>query len=429
MSQIKSIQAREIFDSRGNPTIEVDVLTTDGNLGRACVPSGASTGQLEALELRDGDKSRFLGKGVLKAVENANKTLGPALSGMEVNDQKAIDSKMLEIDGTENKSKMGANAVLGISLATARAAALDNGISLWKHMRENLGAPTYQGQAPTLPAPMMNIINGGEHASNNLDIQEFMVIPHLKDRPFKENLRAGVEVFHNLKKVLSDKNYSTNVGDEGGFAPSLGSHEEALDLILTSIEKAGYKPEIDMSLTLDCAASEFYKNGKYHVQGKELDGDGMVSYLEGLVQKYPIYSIEDGLAEDDHETWVKLTKSLGSKVKLVGDDLFVTNKKIFEKGIQNGEANAILVKVNQIGSLTETFEAMGLGFEHNYLSVASHRSGETADHFISDLAVATSCGHIKTGSASRSDRMEKYNQLLRIEAELGNAANYFLIKS
>ncbi len=429
MAKIQSIISREIFDSRGNPTIEVDIVTDSGNAGRACVPSGASTGQLEALELRDGDKSRFLGKGVLKAVENVNSILAPALVGMNVNDQKSLDQKMIELDGTENKSKLGANAILGISLANARAAALDNKISLWKHMRENLGAPTYKGQAPTLPAPMMNIINGGEHASNNLDIQEFMVIPHLKGKPFKENLRAGVEVFHHLKKVLHDKGYSTNVGDEGGFAPSLGSHEEALDLILTSIEKAGYKPEIDISLTLDCAASEFYKGGKYHVQGKELSGEEMVGYLEGLVQKYPIYSIEDGLAEDDHESWRLITKNLGSKVKLVGDDLFVTNKKIFQEGIKNGEANAILVKVNQIGSLTETFEAMGLGFEHNYLSVASHRSGETADHFIADLAVATSCGHIKTGSASRSDRMEKYNQLLRIEAELGANANYFLIKS
>lgn len=428
MSKIKSIHGREIFDSRGNPTIEVDVVTANGNLGRACVPSGASTGQLEALELRDGDKSRFLGKGVTNAVKNVNEKIGSKLIGKEVTAQRELDDAMICLDGTKNKSELGANAILGVSLAAARAAALDENKSLFRYMRENLSAPTFVKENPVLPAPMMNIINGGEHASNNLDIQEFMIIPHLKGLPFKENLRAGVEIFHNLKKVLHDKGYSTNVGDEGGFAPDLKSHEEALDLILTSIEKAGYKPEIDISLCLDCASSEYYRDGKYHVQGKTLSGDEKVKYLEGLVQNYPIYSIEDGLAEDDHESWKNITAVLGNKIKLIGDDLFVTNKEIFKTGIQNQEANAILVKVNQIGSLTETFEAMGLGFEHNYLSVASHRSGETADHFIADLAVATSCGHIKTGSASRSDRMEKYNQLLRIEAELGDEARYYEIK-
>lgn len=426
MSKIKSIKARQILDSRGNPTIEVDVFTDNGNLGRAAVPSGASTGSKEALELRDNDKSYYLGKSVLKAIKNIETVLTPALIGVEVTDQKKIDSLMLELDGTENKSKLGANALLGVSMAACRAGALDSKLSLVQYLFEKCKAPNAHKKL-IMPTPLMNIINGGSHASNNLDIQEFMIVPHLK-KSFAENLRAGVEVFHSLKKVLTASNYSTNVGDEGGFAPNLKSHEEAIELILKAITDAGYKPGIDISLSLDSAASEFYKDGKYNMQGKDYSTSDMVKYYSDLCAKYPIYSIEDGLDEGDHQGWIELTKALGSKAVLVGDDLFVTNKKIFEAGIKAGEANAILVKVNQIGTLSETFEAMQLGFDHNYKAIISHRSGETSDTFIADLAVATGAAHIKTGSASRSDRTEKYNQLLRIEEELGASAVYLPVK-
>ncbi|MFA6239198.1 MAG: phosphopyruvate hydratase [Bacteriovorax sp.] len=426
MSKIKEIKARQILDSRGNPTVEVDVFTDSGSMGRAAVPSGASTGSKEALELRDGDKSYYMGKSVLKAVNNIREKIAPKLIGLEVTEQKKIDYIMLEIDGTENKSGLGANAILGVSMAVCRAGALDSKMCLSHYMAEKLHAPNSH-KGPVMPTPLMNIINGGAHASNNLDIQEFMIVPHLK-KAFSENLRAGVEVFHALKKVLHDKNYSTNVGDEGGFAPDLKSHEEAIDCILTAIKAAGYAPGVDISISLDAAASEFYKNGKYNMQGKEYSTSDMVKYYSDLCSKYPIYSIEDGLDEGDHQGWIDLTKALGSKVVLVGDDLFVTNKKIFEAGIKAGEANAILVKVNQIGTLTETFEAMDLGYKNNYKAIISHRSGETGDSFIADLAVATGSAHIKTGSASRSDRMEKYNQLLRIEEELGSKAVYLPVK-
>ncbi|MBC7712027.1 MAG: phosphopyruvate hydratase [Rhizobacter sp.] len=426
MSKIKSIHARQILDSRGNPTVEVDLFTDGGHMGRAAVPSGASTGSKEALELRDGDKSYYMGKSVLKAVKNVNEILAPKLIGVEVTDQKKIDSIMLELDGTENKSKLGANALLGVSMAAARAGALDSSMSLFKYLYEKCKAPNAEKRY-VMPTPLMNIINGGSHASNNLDIQEFMIVPHLK-KSFGENLRAGVEVFHALKKVLTESNHSTNVGDEGGFAPDLKSHEEAIELILKAITAAGYKPGVDISLSLDAAASEFYKNGKYSMQGKEYTTADMINYYSDLCAKYPIYSIEDGLDEGDHQGWIDLTKVLGSKVVLVGDDLFVTNKKIFEAGIKTGEANAILVKVNQIGTMSETFEAMQLGYDNHYKAIISHRSGETGDSFIADLAVATGSGHIKTGSASRSDRMEKYNQLLRIEEELGAQAIYLPVK-
>lgn len=426
MSKIISVKARQILDSRGNPTIEVDVFTENGNMGRAGVPSGASTGSKEALELRDNDKSFYCGKSVLKAVKNVNELIAPKIIGQEVCELKKIDSIMLECDGTENKSNLGANALLGVSMAVCRAGALDSKMSLVTYLFEKCGVPNVKKQY-VMPTPLMNIINGGSHASNNLDIQEFMIVPHMK-KSFSENLRAGVEVFHALKKVLTEAHHSTNVGDEGGFAPDLKSHEEAIELILKAITNAGYKPGIDISLSLDSAASEFYKNGTYQMQGKEFTSDEMIQYYSNLVSKYPIYSIEDGLDEADHSGWVKLTKELGSKVVLVGDDLFVTNKKIFEAGILAGEANAILVKVNQIGTLTETFEAMALGFKNHYKAIVSHRSGETGDSFIADLAVATGAGHIKTGSASRSDRMEKYNQLLRIEEELGQKAIYIPVK-
>lgn len=426
MSKIKMIKARQILDSRGNPTVEVDVKTETGFLGRAAVPSGASTGSKEALELRDGDKSYYAGKSVLKAVKNINEIIGPKVLGLEVTDQRKIDLLMLELDGTENKSKLGANAILGVSMAVCRAGALDSKMSLVQYLFEKCNAPNMHKKL-IMPTPLMNIINGGSHASNNLDIQEFMIVPHLK-KSFAENLRAGVEVFHALKKVLTDSHYSTNVGDEGGFAPDLKSHEEAIDLILVAIKSAGYVPGVDISLSLDAAASEFYKNGKYQMQGKDFSTLEMINYYSDLCARYPIYSIEDGLDEGDHQGWIELTKVLGSKVVLVGDDLFVTNKKIFAAGIKVGEANAILVKVNQIGTLTETFEAMQLGFDHNYKAIISHRSGETGDSFIADLAVATGAAHIKTGSASRSDRMEKYNQLLRIEEELGINAIYLPVK-
>lgn len=426
MSKIKSIKARQILDSRGNPTVEVDVFTEKGHMGRAAVPSGASTGSKEALELRDGKNTYYLGRSVLEATRNIEEVLAPKLLGIEVTDQKKIDETMLALDGTENKSKLGANAILGVSMGACRAGALDSNLSLFKYLYEKCKVPNFSKKY-IMPTPLMNIINGGSHASNNLDIQEFMIVPHLK-KSFSENLRAGVEVFHSLKKVLSESKHSTNVGDEGGFAPNLGSHEEAIDLILKAIVGAGFKPGTDISISLDAAASEFFKDARYQMQGKKYDTEEMIKYYSNLAAKYPIYSIEDGLDEGDHQGWVDLTKTIGKKIVLVGDDLFVTNKKIFAEGIQSGEANAILIKVNQIGTLSETFEAMELAYKNKYQCIISHRSGETADTFIADLAVATGCGHIKTGSASRSDRIEKYNQLLRIEEELGSEAIYRPVK-
>jgi enolase len=426
MSVIKQIHARQILDSRGNPTIEVDVTTDRGFVGRASVPSGASTGSREALELRDADKSRYMGKGVLTAVKNVNELIAPKLIGKSVFDQRAIDHLMLELDGTENKAKLGANAILGVSMAVCRAGALEKGKPLYKYLFEDLKVPNPVGQM-RLPTPLMNIINGGAHASNNLDIQEFMIVPHMK-KSFSENFRAGVEVFHHLKKVLHDNGHSTNVGDEGGFAPNLKSHEEAITSILTAIEKAGYKPGVDISLSLDCAASEFYKDGKYEMQGKTYTSEEMIGYYENLMKAAPIYSIEDGFDESDQKGFIAFQSKLGSKLTNVGDDLFVTNAKILKRGIDNKEANAILVKVNQIGSLTETFDTLKLAYDNGFKAIISHRSGETADAFIADLAVASGAGHIKTGSASRSDRMEKYNQLLRIEEELGTHAQFDPVK-
>lgn len=428
MSKIKSIIARQILDSRGNPTIEVDLLTESGVIGRASVPSGASTGSREALELRDGDKNYYLGKSVRRAIENVNEKIAPLLIGMDVRELRAIDNKMLALDGTDFKSNLGANATLSVSMAVCRAGALEAGVELYEYLNKNLECPNAVGYMRH-PAPLMNIINGGEHASNNLDIQEFMIVPHMK-KSFSENLRAGVEVFHNLKKVLSEKGYSTNVGDEGGFAPSLESQDEAFACIMSAIEKAGYQPGVDISISLDCAASEFYNKDKnvYVMEGKEHTTDEMIQYYSEVIAKYPIYSIEDGLDESDHAGWVKLTKALGEKTVLVGDDLFVTNAKIFGEGIQNGEANAILVKINQIGTISETFDTLKLAFSNNYKAIISHRSGETADTFIADLAVASGAGHIKTGSASRSDRIEKYNQLLRIEEWMGADAIFEPIK-
>jgi enolase len=390
------------------------------------VPSGASTGSREALELRDGDKAIYMGKGVLKAVENVNKIIAPKLIGKNVFEQRSIDNLMLELDGTENKDKLGANAILGVSMALCRAGALAKGKPLYKYMFEDLKCPNPVGKM-RLPTPLMNIINGGAHASNNLDIQEFMIVPHMK-KSFSENLRAGVEVFHNLKKVLHDKGYSTNVGDEGGFAPDLKSHDEAIECILSAIQKAGYKPGVDISISLDCAASEFYKDGKYEMQGKTYTSDEMIPYYEHMMKIAPIYSIEDGFDESDRDGFIKFQKQIGNKILNVGDDLFVTNAKILKRGIDNKEANAILVKVNQIGSLSETFDTLKLAFDNNFKAIISHRSGETADAFIADLAVASGAGHIKTGSASRSDRIEKYNQLLRIEEELGPQAIFEPVK-
>jgi len=422
VNNILKIFARQILDSRGNPTVEADVFLDNGIMGRASVPSGASTGKREALELRDGDNNYYLGKSVLKAVKNINEIIAPKLIGHNPSDQSGIDKLMIELDGTENKAKLGANAILAVSMAVCRAAAKGNGLALYEHMGQVLNIPNPVG-AYRLPTPLMNIINGGAHASNNLDIQEFMIVPHMK-KSFSENFRAGVEIFHQLKKVLSESGYSTNVGDEGGFAPDLNSHEEAIEAILSAIVKAGYRPGEDISLSLDSASSEFYRDGKYHMQGKVLNQEEMVEYYSNLCEKYPIYSIEDGLAEDDFSGWIKLTKKLGDKILLVGDDLFVTNKKIFKTGIEEKQANSILIKVNQIGSLTETFETLDLAFNNKFEAIISHRSGETGDSFIADLAVACGAGHIKTGSASRSDRMEKYNQLLRIEEQLGDKARF-----
>jgi enolase len=419
MSYISKVHARQILDSRGNPTIEVDVITTNGILGRAAVPSGASTGIHEAVELRDGDKSVYLGKGVLKAVQNVNSTINEALNGFDVFEQKKIDYALLQLDGTDNKSNLGANAILGTSLAVARAAAQEANLSLFQYIG-GVGAVT-------MPVPMMNILNGGSHADNLIDIQEFMVMP-FGASSFSEGLRWGTEVFHHLKSVLKSKGMSTNVGDEGGFAPNLGSNEEAIQVVIEAIEKAGFKPGHDMYIALDAASSEFYKvdRGVYHFEstGEDRTSAEMVSYWEDWCKKYPIISIEDGLAEDDWAGWKLATEKLGSTTQLVGDDLFVTNSKRLSKGINEGIANSILVKVNQIGSLTETIEAVNLATRNRYTSVMSHRSGETEDNTIADLAVALNCGQIKTGSASRSDRMAKYNQLLRIEEELGDSAVY-----
>jgi enolase len=419
MSFIEKIVARQILDSRGNPTVEVDVITTSGVLGRAAVPSGASTGVHEAVELRDGDANTYMGKGVLKAVANVNSIIDSELCGMDVCDQKAVDAKLLELDGTENKSKLGANAILGTSLAVARAAADECGLSLFQYVG-GVGAVT-------MPVPMMNILNGGSHADNKIDIQEFMVMPFGADS-FSQGLQWGTEIFHHLKKVLSDRGMSTNVGDEGGFAPNLGSNEEAIQVVLEAIEKAGFKPGEDVYIALDAASSEFYDEEagvyKFESTGEHLTPEAMVNFWKDWCEKYPIVSIEDGLAEDDWNGWKMLTDALGDKVQLVGDDLFVTNTKRLKKGIEEGIANSILVKVNQIGTLTETIEAVQMATANSYTSVMSHRSGETEDNTIADLAVALNCGQIKTGSASRSDRMSKYNQLLRIEEELGTTAVY-----
>ncbi|HEY0591172.1 MAG TPA: phosphopyruvate hydratase [Thermoanaerobaculia bacterium] len=415
MFKISEVFAREILDSRGNPTIEVDVQLDSGALGRAAVPSGASTGSREALELRDGDKKRYLGKSVLKAVENVNETIAGEIEGMDAREQAMIDLLMKQLDGTATKEKLGANAILGVSLAVARAAAETAGLPLFAY----LGGPG----ARTLPVPMMNVINGGAHADNNLDVQEFMLIP-AGFPSFSDALRAGVETFHALKKLLHDKGLTTAVGDEGGFAPNLGSNAEALDYILKAIDKAGYKAGEQIWLGLDVAASEFFENGKYTMEKRALSSADMIGYYEDLVKRYPVISIEDGLAEGDWEGWESLTKQLGVKLQLVGDDLFVTNPAILAEGIQRGVANAILVKVNQIGTLTETLEAIEMARAAGYLSVISHRSGETEDTFIADLAVGTGAGQIKTGSASRTDRVAKYNQLLRIEEQLGAAAEY-----
>ncbi|MCP4943764.1 MAG: phosphopyruvate hydratase [Rubripirellula sp.] len=417
MTLIEAIHARQILDSRGNPTVEAEVLLSDGSHGRAAVPSGASTGVHEAWELRDGDKSMYMGKGVQTAVSNVNDKIADALQGMDATDQAGIDAAMIELDGTPNKKELGANAILSVSLATAHAAAHCTGQPLYRYLG---GAG-----ARLLPAPMMNIINGGEHADNSVDIQEFMVMPLGFER-FSDALRAGTEVFHNLKKVLSGKGYNTSVGDEGGFAPDLKSNQEALDVILQAIDQAGYKAGEQIWIALDAASTEFYDadSAKYSIDGQQLSGDEMVDFMADWCSKYPICSIEDGCAEDDWDTWKKLTDKLGDKVQLVGDDLFVTNVERLQRGIDEGIANSILIKVNQIGTLTETIDSIQLAARHNYTSVSSHRSGETEDSTIADLAVAMSTGQIKTGSASRSDRMAKYNQLLRIEEMLGDTALY-----
>lgn len=419
MSYIDGIIARQILDSRGNPTIEVDVLTESGQVGRAAVPSGASTGVHEAVELRDNDAARYLGKGVQKAVENVNTVISEALMGAYIFDQKAIDQQLIALDGTENKGRLGANAILGVSLAVAKAAASELGQSLFKYVG-GVGANT-------MPVPMMNILNGGSHADNNIDFQEFMVMP-FGASSFSEALRMGVEIFHALKKVLKDNGYSTNVGDEGGFAPNLKSNEEAIKFVLEAIEKAGYKAGKDVWIALDPASSEFYnKEKKRYVlksTGDELTSEEMVNYWKEWADKYPIISIEDGMDEDDWEGWRLLNEKLGDKVQLVGDDLFVTNTQRLARGIEERSANSILIKVNQIGTLTETIEAVQMATKNGWSSVISHRSGETEDTTISDLAVALNCGQIKTGSASRSDRMAKYNQLIRIEEELGESAFY-----
>ncbi len=420
MSFIIDVFARQILDSRGNPTVEVEVTTESGCLGRAAVPSGASTGQYEAVELRDGDKSIYLGKGVQQAVDFVNNEIAFELEGCDIFEQNLIDKILIDLDGTPNKARLGANAILAVSMACAKAAAEESTLPLYRY----IGGVN----ANTMPIPLMNIINGGSHADNSIDFQEFMIVP-VGAATFSESLRMGVETFHHLKKVLHSKGHSTNVGDEGGFAPNLGSHEEALDTVLMAIEKAGYKPGDDIKIALDVAASEFYdrENGIYHLKestGEKLNGEEMSDYLKRLSEQYPIISIEDGLDEDDWKSWKYLTKKIGKKVQLVGDDLFVTNVNRLATGIKKGVANSILVKVNQIGSLTETIDAVNMATRASYNSIISHRSGETEDTTIADLAVALNTGQIKTGSASRTDRMAKYNQLLRIEEELGSMA-YF----
>ncbi len=417
MSAIVDVIAREILDSRGNPTVEADVLLESGVIGRAAVPSGASTGSKEAMELRDGDKQRYLGKGVLKAVENVNTEICEAIIGLDAEDQNFIDRTLIDLDGTENKSRLGANAILAVSMAVSKAAAEEAGLPLYRYLG---------GAGPMrLPVPMMNIINGGVHASNNIDVQEFMIIP-VGSATFREALRCGAEVFHALKKLLSDKGMPTTVGDEGGFAPDLASHEEALQLIVKAIEAAGYLPGSDVAIGVDCASTEFYRDGKYHLEseGLSLTSAQLVDYLASWVDKYPVISIEDGMAEDDWDGWKLLTDRLGKSIQLVGDDLFVTNSKIVREGIKRGVANSVLIKVNQIGTLTETFEAIEMAKRAGYTSVISHRSGETEDTTIADIAVATNVMQIKTGSASRSERIAKYNQLLRIEEEMGESAQY-----
>lgn len=422
MSSIIDIYAREVLDSRGNPTVEVEVYTEAGAMGSAIVPSGASTGVHEAVELRDNDEKRFLGKGVEAAVDNVNLEIADELVGWDVFDQVGIDNYLIELDGTENKSRLGANAILGVSLAVAKAAADENGQRLFEYIGGVNGK--------TLPVPMMNILNGGQHADNNVDIQEFMIMP-VGGENFKESLRIGTEVFHNLKNVLKSRKLNTAVGDEGGFAPNLESNEEALQTIVEAIKKAGYEPGKDVMIAIDAAASEFYEDGKYNMAGDNAvrSSDEMIEYYKNLVEKYPIISIEDGLAEDDWDGWKKLTKELGSKIQLVGDDLFVTNVKRLQKGIEMGVCNSILIKLNQIGTLTETLDAIELAKRHGYTAVISHRSGETEDTTIADVAVATNAGQIKTGSTSRTDRICKYNQLLRIEDMLESTAVYDGIKT
>ncbi len=417
MSSIVDVIAREILDSRGNPTVEADVLLESGVMGRAAVPSGASTGSREAIELRDGDKSRYLGKGVMQAVENINTEISEAIIGLDAQEQAFIDQTMIELDGTDNKSRLGANAILAVSMAVAKAAAEESGLPLYRY---------FGGMAPMqMPVPMMNIINGGAHANNSLDIQEFMVMP-VGANTFREAMRCGAEIFHALKKLLDKKGHSTAVGDEGGFAPNLGSHAEALEVIMQAIEEAGYVPGQDVLLALDCAASEFYKDGKYHLSGEglQLTSEQFTDYLANLADQFPIVSIEDGMAEGDWDGWKLLTDRLGKKVQIVGDDLFVTNTRILKEGIQKGIGNSILIKINQIGTLSETFAAIEMAKRAGYTAVISHRSGETEDSTIADLAVGLNAGQIKTGSLSRSDRIAKYNQLLRIEEDLGDTASY-----
>ena len=418
MSVISQIRAREILDSRGNPTVEADVFLASGVMARAAVPSGASTGEHEAVELRDGDKARYLGKGVQNAVKNVEDEIGPALAGHEITDQMGIDARMLELDGTPNKSNLGANAMLAVSMACARAGAMQSKMPLWRY----LGGPL----ARVMPVPMMNILNGGAHATNTVDFQEFMVVP-VGAETFGDALRMGAEVFHSLKKVLVKRKLATGVGDEGGFAPDLKSDEEAITVILEAVEAAGFAPGKDIALALDCAASELFKDGKYTFKKSGAgtkSAEGMVELYAKWLQEYPIVSIEDGLAEDDWDGWAKLTTAIGDRCQLVGDDLFVTNTERLARGIESGVGNAILIKVNQIGTLSETLEAIEMARSAGYLSVISHRSGETEDTFIADLAVGTGAGQIKTGSASRTDRVAKYNQLLRIEEELGGAAEF-----
>ncbi len=422
--KIVMIKAREILDSRGNPTVEVDVILSDGSIGRAAVPSGASTGAHEALEMRDGDSHRYNGKGTLKVVHNVEAKISPALKGQDASNQIAIDERLIQLDGTPNKANLGANAILGVSLACARAGASSKGLSLYQHIRESFG---YERKPLVMPVPLMNVLNGGAHADNNVDIQEFMIVP-VKGPSFRDALRAGAEVFHALKKILHSKNLATSVGDEGGFAPNLSSNEEALELLCQAITAAGYKPGKDVLLALDVASNELYSKGKYTLEGEKgspsLSSKEMVGFYAKWLKDYPIVSIEDGLFEDDWDGWKTFTDELGKRLQLVGDDLFVTNTQRLQEGINRGVGNAILIKVNQIGSLTETIRAIQLATKHGYRSIISHRSGETEDSFIADLAVATGAGQIKTGSASRSDRMAKYNQLLRLEEELGRRVSF-----